>query len=314
MTINWKNTKPFVFTAIIFAVCAAIVLVPLRRTNPLPTTDNQSLVGEENSPQEHISTPNNSPYPSPGKLSILSEKRDNPSQTRTFFYSSDTPAFSSTEGSNFWGYQSDPFEIRFNGDTRYFTSKGSNSRNDVNIIKPEVLDFATNNTQALTSLDKGLTTNGYTQVLGWVDDDYLVSRTCTGDIGSGCNFDLIDVQNNNSVPYARGISVGLLEIHVVNQVHNYFFSQQCRDLDPCEIKIFKDIQINDLKNSFDSFTPIHTLPTSKYLLMIDMDETNTRNLNREIKIFVSKSLAEKSKDGYFIFDLENGTISASDNL
>ena len=62
-------------------------------------------------------TVNPSPSPSPKNLKKETIRRENPDKTLAFYYTSDTPVFSSTA----IGYEDDPFKLKLNGDTRYFT-------------------------------------------------------------------------------------------------------------------------------------------------------------------------------------------------
>lgn len=308
-----KNSKELLKFLFLIVVIILLALIPTRKTKPFEF--KYAYHGTNQSPQ--VNTPP-SPYPSPGALSLETIRRENPSKTRAFFYTSLTPAFSGTEASKFWKYRDDPFEARLNGDTRYFTANNYKSWEGTNQVKPMIVELRSNRQQELLSIDKGSKINGYTQITRWIDDDYLLSRSCEGDLGGGCDFDLIDVRTDTSHAYARFLSqfTGLKDHSIINQVKNYIFSQDCNNgvFKPCQIKVYKDVVTNDLSKFSPTISPIQIIDTSKYMVGIDMVEDNVRTINRYVRIYLSSSSQERLNDGSFLYDLENGTLIESNNL
>jgi len=275
-------------------------------------------------------TVNPSPSPSPKNLKKETIRRENPDKTLAFYYTSDTPVFSSTA----IGYEDDPFKLKLNGDTRYFTkgatNKGlNNSGNSMNpdqyiaIIKPKIINIQTNIEHVLFSIDQGMISGiGYKNILNWVDNNTLMSKDCTE---GGCIFDLIEVLKDSSTHYGD-ISLGPVlsydGIELVNHLQNYYFVQTNKDGKSGDIRVYRDQPTSQIKKDgwrydFSNHTPILSLKTSKNMNELEFDNENVTTFNQKIKLYLSsipQYSANSTKDGYFVFDLQSGTIIEKNNL
>lgn len=276
--------------------------------------------------------PSPSPSLSPKNLKKETIRRENPDKTLAFYYASDTPAFSHSEK----GYEDDPFKIDLNGDTTYFTKnpvypgikKDFGYEDDQTvalnpnyqyIVKPTIINLMNNMSYELP-LSNIIVLNGYIKVYGWASNSWLAAKSCSGDGGgSGCQFDLIDVRGGKLEFYGSGNTFGLSSFSSNNLVKGYHINQSCeyKDIEAvwngsrpllqsCQIEIYKDVS-----------RPIAILKTSKYLNSFQLDDENISTINQKVKFYLSHHSPydkESIKDGYFIFDLQSGTVMEENNL
>lgn len=283
----------------------------------------------------------NVPLPSPSQppknLKKETIRRENPDKTFAFYYSSDTPAFTHIVE----GYEDDPFKLKLNGDTRYFTrgalKSGWNNKdtpileNDyLSIIKPKVINLKTSEIRELFSIDKGIISGiGFKNILNWVDSTHLLSQDCTE---GRCNYDLIDVSTDKSSYFAINRSFplsGYSGWQKIIHIKNYTFVQTRQEptvddsnLEYGHVKIFVNVPDRVIKNNewesyFSTITPMQELKVAKDLNELSFSDENISTFNQKIKFYLSsipQYYPSSTIDGYFIFDLQSGTVIEDSNL
>lgn len=281
--------------------------------------------------------PSPSPSPSPKNLKKETIHRENLDKTLAFYYTSDVPAFSHIEK----GYEDDPFKLKLNGDTKYFSKgaaiSGWNNHGGqilpdgyITIIKPKIIDLRTNSIRELLSIDKGMISGtGGKGIIGWADNNTLISRDCTE---GWCEFSLIDTLIDQSSYYAsfRSFSLsGYTGWRIIIHIKNYAFVQtrQGSTIDGEElimgnVKIYADVPESVIKDQgvesyFSSHAPIQELKVSKNLNEFEFNSENIESFNQKIKIYLSsipQYSTNSTKDGYFVLDLQSGTVIEESNL
>ena len=331
-----KSRIPFILVSIsVFLTILLIIFIISKSTSstPIATTSQQPAPPFLN--LRLAPSPIASVYTSPSPTTFIpknglkeSTHYTSPNGNFAFYYYSDIPAFTNDEP----GYSLDSLKIGINGDSLYWTKKSANqtfkngyypNKYGIYVVEPRIIDLSTKKSYQLFSLDKGpIEGNGVTKVIRWIDNTNLLVRSCGEAVG--CNFDLINVRDDISVPYAsnniwsKWDKIGGFEIK--SRRKNYSFIQSCNNENPCDIKIYRDLPIQSSNYfSFDlsGYSPINLVTTTKYLNQFEFDDENIATLNQRVKLYVSNSspfAEEKSKDGYFIFDLTTGTVIEQNKL
>lgn len=308
---NYSGFAPIIAIILVATLTVASYFVLSSKTNTpvsIPTLASvDSIEPTPTASQTPTSTPQVSETQTPKNTYIPKEPTitktvNNSDKSMGFYYSSDSSILSESL---------DPFNLTFNG---IFNYKGKTITPRIIFLKPnDVVHAKQNETRTLNAVIDTPTSGDYTIVSEWLDNSNLLSQTChTGSV-SGCKYYIVNAIENTWILLAESQLSTSNGYSSVNRAQDWYFVQNCPDGKPCDIKLYVIHGLKDLPISFEQYTPVQNVQTTKYLVPFQMDESsNDRNHASTAQFHMSTTMPTKidqhGNEGLFIFHLRSGTF------